>query len=251
MTVTADLKGRVYPETAPYLVGREKVREFARAVGSTDPLSLDPAAAEAAGFADVVAPPTFAIVLQDPTLRSSSADETAGVDFSRVVHGDQRFRFTRPIVAGDLLTATMTVTDVKSLGGNGMVTAESAIRDAAAARRHPDLHDRDQGRLVSDEILAVGDVVASGHLPIARDMLVRYAGASGDFNPIHYRDDVAVAVGLPGVLAHGMLTMGLAVQPSSTLRCRPHPRLRGAVHPTRAGAARGRPRCSRWRRRSA
>lgn len=61
--------------------------------------------------------------------------------------------------------------------------------------------------------LAVGDVVATGTYAIERDALVRYAGASGDFNPIHYRDDVALGVGLPGVLAHGMLTMGLAVQP--------------------------------------
>ncbi|TFC58819.1 acyl dehydratase [Cryobacterium sp. TMT2-15-1] len=61
--------------------------------------------------------------------------------------------------------------------------------------------------------LTVGDVVAEGTFPLSRDSLVRYAGASGDFNPIHYRDDVAVSVGLPGVLAHGMLTMGFAVQP--------------------------------------
>ena len=63
------------------------------------------------------------------------------------------------------------------------------------------------------EALAVGDVVATGAFELDRDDLVRYAGASGDFNPIHYRDDVATSVGLPGVLAHGMLTMGLAVQP--------------------------------------
>lgn len=61
--------------------------------------------------------------------------------------------------------------------------------------------------------LAVGDIVAEKTFPLTRDSLVRYAGASGDFNPIHYRDDVAQSVGLPGVLAHGMLTMGLAVQP--------------------------------------
>ena len=61
--------------------------------------------------------------------------------------------------------------------------------------------------------LTVGDVVAEQSFPLTRDSLVRYAGASGDFNPIHYRDDVAAEVGLPGVLAHGMLTMGLAVQP--------------------------------------
>jgi acyl dehydratase len=61
--------------------------------------------------------------------------------------------------------------------------------------------------------LSVGDVVAEATLELSRDNLVRYAGASGDFNPIHYRDDVAASVGLPGVLAHGMLTMGAAVQP--------------------------------------
>lgn len=61
--------------------------------------------------------------------------------------------------------------------------------------------------------LKVGDEVANRSFHLTRDSLVRYAGASGDFNPIHYRDDVAVAVGLPGVLAHGMLTMGLSIQP--------------------------------------
>lgn len=61
--------------------------------------------------------------------------------------------------------------------------------------------------------LEVGSVVAEANFSLTRDCLVRYAGASGDFNPIHYRDDVAQSVGLSGVLAHGMLTMGLAVQP--------------------------------------
>lgn len=62
------------------------------------------------------------------------------------------------------------------------------------------------------DTLAVGDVVAEQSYHLTRDTLVRYAGASGDFNPIHYRDDIATSVGLPGVIAHGMLTMGLAVQ---------------------------------------
>ena len=61
--------------------------------------------------------------------------------------------------------------------------------------------------------LAVGDIVAEKNFNLDRDSLVRYAGASGDFNPIHYRDDVAASVGLPGVLAHGMLTMGLSIDP--------------------------------------
>lgn len=133
MPVNPDLQGRSYPATAPYLVGREKVREFARAVLATSPLSLDPEAARAAGYADVVAPPTFAIVLQDATLQQLLADEDAGVDFSRVVHGDQRFSYTRPIVAGDELTARMTVASVKSLAGNSLVTSETEIADATGA----------------------------------------------------------------------------------------------------------------------
>lgn len=64
--------------------------------------------------------------------------------------------------------------------------------------------------------LEIGQVVASAEYKITRDSLVRYAGASGDFNTIHYRDDIAQAVGLPGVLAHGMLTMGVSVQPVVT-----------------------------------
>lgn len=120
----------MYPPTAPYLVGREKVREFARAVLSASPLHLDPAAAREAGFADVVAPPTFAVVVQEATLAQLLADPEAGVDFSRVVHGDQRFTYTRPIVAGDELTATLTIAAVKQLGGHSMVTASSEIVDA-------------------------------------------------------------------------------------------------------------------------
>lgn len=130
MAVTADLAGTVYPPTAPYLVGREDVRRFALAVGSTDSRSLDPVAARAAGHPDVVAPPTFAVVVQERSLTQLLADERAGIDFSRVVHGEQRFRFSRPIVAGDELTAVLTVASVKTLGGNAMVTADSEVRDA-------------------------------------------------------------------------------------------------------------------------
>ena len=128
-----ELAGRSYPATEPYLVGREKVREFARAVLATSPLNLDPEAARAAGYADVVAPPTFAVVVQEHTLAQLLGDPDAGIDFARVVHGDQRFTFTRPIVAGDELTARLTVTSVKSLGGHSMVTAESAIADAVGS----------------------------------------------------------------------------------------------------------------------
>ena len=128
-----ELQGRVFPSTEPYLVGREKVREFARAVFATNAINLDPEAARAAGYDDVVAPPTFAVVVQEHTLAQLLAEPDAGIDFARVVHGDQRFTSTRPIVAGDLLTATLTVSNVKTLGPHSMVTAESSITDAAGA----------------------------------------------------------------------------------------------------------------------
>jgi acyl dehydratase len=131
--VNPDLVGRAFPPTAPYLVGREKVREFARAVFATSPLNTDPEAARDAGYRDVVAPPTFPVVIQEATLQQLLAEPDAGIDFTRVVHGDQRFEYTRPVVAGDELTATLAVTAVKTLGGNAMVTSESRMTDADGA----------------------------------------------------------------------------------------------------------------------
>jgi acyl dehydratase len=128
--VNPELQGRVFPATEPYLVGREKIREFARSVFATNPIHHDPVAAVAAGYPDIVAPPTFPVVVQERTLAQLLAEPDAGIDFSRVVHGDQRFSFSRPIVAGDELTATLAVTAVKSLGGHFMVTAESTILDS-------------------------------------------------------------------------------------------------------------------------
>lgn len=130
MTVNQELVGRIFPPTEPYLVGREKIREFARAVFATSAIHTDVATARAAGYSDLVAPPTFPVVVQELTLHQLLAEPDAGIDFTRVVHGDQRFSFTRPIVAGDELTATLSIASIKSLGGHSMVTAESAIVDA-------------------------------------------------------------------------------------------------------------------------
>lgn len=130
MSVNPDLVGREFPPVGPYLVGREKVREFARAVFATNPIYLDVDAARAAGHTDVVAPPTFPVVVQELTLAQLLAEPDANIDFSRVVHGDQRFSFSREVVAGDELTATLSVTSVKSLGGHSMVTSESVMTDA-------------------------------------------------------------------------------------------------------------------------
>lgn len=131
--VNENLLGREFAPTAPYQVGREKIREFARAVLADSPLYFDLDAAQAAGYADLVAPPTFPIVLQQLTLEQLLAEPDADLDFSRVVHGDQRFSYTRPVIAGDVLTARLAVTSIKSLGGNSMVTSESVITDADGA----------------------------------------------------------------------------------------------------------------------
>lgn len=128
-----ELVGRVFPPTAPYVVGREKVREFARAVFADDPQHVDPAAAEALGYADVVAPPTFAMVIQDQTLQQLLAEPDSGIVLQNVLHAEQRFRYTRPIVAGDELTGTLSVTGIRAIGGNAMVTSEAEITDAAGA----------------------------------------------------------------------------------------------------------------------
>ncbi len=128
--VNAELVGREFTPTAPYLVGREKVREFARAVLASNPIHFELDAAHAAGYADLVAPPTFPIVLQQFTLDQLLAEPDAELDFSRVVHGEQRFSYVRPVVAGDELTAQLSVSSIKTLGGNAMVSCVSEIRDA-------------------------------------------------------------------------------------------------------------------------
>lgn len=133
MPVNPELVGRAFPPTAPYLVGREKVREFARAVFADDPQHHDPEAARALGYDDVVAPPTFAMVVQDLTLQQLLAAPDSGIVLQRTVHAEQRFRYARPIVAGDELTAQLSVPSVRAVGGNALVTTEVDITDAAGA----------------------------------------------------------------------------------------------------------------------
>ncbi|MGN7977814.1 FAS1-like dehydratase domain-containing protein [Microbacterium sp. 22195] len=131
MPVNNDLVGREFPPTAPYLVGREKVREFARAVFADAPQHTDVAAAQVAGYADVVAPPTFAMVIQDLTLQQLLAEPDSGIVLARTIHAEQRFTYSRPIVAGDELTAQLSVTGIRALGGNAMITSDATITDAA------------------------------------------------------------------------------------------------------------------------
>lgn len=133
MPVNSELVGREFPPTPPYLVGREKVREFARAVFADAALHTDVDAAQALGYADVVAPPTFAMVIQDLTLQQLLSEPDSGIVLSRTIHAEQRFAYTRPIVAGDELTARLKVTGIRTMAGNAMITSEAEIADAGGA----------------------------------------------------------------------------------------------------------------------
>jgi acyl dehydratase len=130
MPLDPSFVGRSYPPTAPYHVGREKIREFAAAIGDANPAYSDVEAAQALGYSDVVAPPTFAIVLSMQAAHQVVRDPALGLDYSRVVHGDQRFTYTRPIVAGDELTATLTVDTLRQISGADIIGTRSEITDA-------------------------------------------------------------------------------------------------------------------------
>jgi acyl dehydratase len=127
--VNPAIEGKIYPRTESYLVGREKIREFAKAVFSKDPANLNLEAAKNLGYKDLIAPPTFAVVIQERSLTQVITDSEAALDFSRVVHGDQRFIHVRPIVAGDELTSELKVASIKQLAGNSMVSFETQIFD--------------------------------------------------------------------------------------------------------------------------
>jgi acyl dehydratase len=127
MALDPSFKGRTYPATEPYLVSREKIREFARAIRTADPVHYDPVAAVACGYLDVIAPPTFAVVVTTLANRPLIEDPELGLDFSRVVHGDERFAFTRPVLAGDRLVCVSTVEDVMSRGGHDFLTIRTDL----------------------------------------------------------------------------------------------------------------------------
>jgi acyl dehydratase len=122
MALDAGLVGRSYPPSAVYEVGREKIAEFATALGDPDPVYRDPAAARAAGHPAVLAPATFAIVLSLGAGNVVLDDPDVSIDYSRVVHGEQRFAHHRPIRAGDRLVATASIDAVKTVAGNDMLT---------------------------------------------------------------------------------------------------------------------------------
>jgi hypothetical protein len=128
MALNMAYEGRTFPPTEPYRVGREKILEFADAIGATDSAYRDRAAAQALGHADVIAPPTFPIVLTMPVARLISDDPGLGFDYERMVHGDQRFAYVRPIVAGDELVCVTRIEKLTSRAGLDSVSLRADIQ---------------------------------------------------------------------------------------------------------------------------
>ncbi|MEU3017229.1 MULTISPECIES: MaoC family dehydratase N-terminal domain-containing protein [unclassified Nocardiopsis] len=130
MAINPDYLGREYPAPEAYEVTRGKIREFAEAINDLNPVYLDRASAKALGYADVIAPPTFPVILGMAGSALALSDPDLGVDFSRVVHGDQSFRYSRPLQAGDVLSTVTRITDIKALGGNELITMETVAEAA-------------------------------------------------------------------------------------------------------------------------
>ncbi|MGG5170909.1 FAS1-like dehydratase domain-containing protein [Pseudarthrobacter sp. J1738] len=135
MSINPDLQGRSYPAADVYEVGREKIREFARAVKATHAAHFEVEAAQALGHKDLVAPPTFAIIVAQRADALLIEDPASGIDFSRVVHAEQRFTHHRPIVAGDQLQAELHVDSVRAMGSGAMISTRAEIFSTASGER--------------------------------------------------------------------------------------------------------------------
>ncbi|WP_454197302.1 fused (3R)-hydroxyacyl-ACP dehydratase subunits HadA/HadB [Nocardia sp. Marseille-Q1738] len=237
-----------------YEVGREKIREFARAVQNFHPAHWDEAAALALGYRGLIVPPTFASSVASLAQRAMFREATAGYDPSQLLHLEQELHLHRPVVAGDRLTADLAVESLRRAETGDIIVVMTVFRDQGGdpvqtvhttlvARRGATADDvvRAAAALAMQDLAApVGEpraitrplssrqppvpapgmrspleLAAGQHLParsyrLTRGELVNYAGVSGDNNPIHWSDDVSHRAGLDTVVAHGMLTMGLA-----------------------------------------
>jgi len=127
MAINFDYLGRTYPPSPPYEVSRVKIAEFADAIGDPSPLYRDRGAARAAGHPDVIAPPTFPVVISMAAGARAIGDPGLGLNYAMVVHGEQRFEYSRPLRAGDVVTAEVTIADIRQAGRNVLVTTRAEI----------------------------------------------------------------------------------------------------------------------------
>jgi acyl dehydratase len=147
VAINPDYVGRTFEPSEPYEVSRVKIAEFASAIGEPSPLCRDRAAAQSAGYPDVIAPPTFAIVVTSASSAMLMADPDLGVNYAMVVHGEQSFAHARPLHAGDVvvaqptiesvkqvrnMTTMATVTEIRTVDGEHVCTARSTLVERGA-----------------------------------------------------------------------------------------------------------------------
>ncbi|RDH75660.1 (R)-hydratase [Mycolicibacterium moriokaense] len=257
---TSTLESRVghyYQMDGTYLVGREKLREYARAVQDYHPAHWDTAAAADLGYPDLIAPMTFTSTPGMTCNRRMFEQVVVGYD--TYMQTEEVFEQHRPIVAGDELHVDVELTSVRRIAGRDLITVTNTFTDTAGERVHtlhttvvglttedvdPAIKSAVQYKMMHDvdifgvgeseyqktvrppgevrfaatdrapgtpnfDDVKVGDELAVHHTRLSRGDLVNYSGVAGDANPIHWDEDIAKLAGLPDVIAHGMLTMGL------------------------------------------
>ena len=128
MAINTDYVGRTFEPSEPYEVSRVKIAEFADAIGEPSTLCRDRAAAQAAGYPDVIAPPTFAIVVSAAGSAKVTHDPDLGVNYAMVVHGEQSFTHARPLHAGDVVVSQATIESIRALGSMTTLTTVTEIR---------------------------------------------------------------------------------------------------------------------------
>jgi acyl dehydratase len=224
------------PQAVAYEVGREKVREYAAAIGETTPIHFDPEAAADAGYAGVVAPPMFCAVYCAPAMARVAFDPALGIDRARLVHGEQTFVWSEPVCAGDIITTAAEVVRVYAKGSNAFYEFASvstnqrgeetvrgrytgivrdgaaAVGDTAPASASGAHADAGSGGGSPPHGLSAGDALPVFRVTPDKYLPYRYAGASGDFTPIHIDAEFARSVGLPGIILHGFYTMAIVAR---------------------------------------
>ncbi|HLS77988.1 MAG TPA: fused (3R)-hydroxyacyl-ACP dehydratase subunits HadA/HadB [Nocardia sp.] len=262
-TSTRELAGRRFLVRDPYHIGREKIREFARAVQNRHGAHHSGEDADRLGYQGPLAPPTFSSVIGMAATNALLDSVLLEYDLAQVLQTDQTFELRRPFLPGDAIRTQVVIESIRTFGDNDFISVRAEMSDqhdeivqiastTIVARRgaeiDPDLakmvqnifmHSRPKSQAVGitesgvlqelDEHtptgrkaelrpvhtvpafadLAKGDALPAGSARLTRGDLVNYAGVAGDPNPIHFSDEAAELVGLPTVVAHGMLTMGL------------------------------------------
>jgi acyl dehydratase len=130
VAINPDYVGRTFEPSEPYEVSRVKIAEFADAIGEPSPLCRDRPAAQAAGYPDVIAPPTFAIVVTAAGTGKLIADPGLGLNYAMVVHGEQSFTHSRPLHAGDVVVAQPTIESIRQIGSMTTMATVTEIRTA-------------------------------------------------------------------------------------------------------------------------